>query len=151
MIKGPDLTFNGGDYDAYVAKLRNLSLSANVYSIPESTGGTVHFQLEASVLNANRKYLLLGSVTGFDPGIPLPGGKAVLPINWDLFTDIILNLMNKPVFTNFMGVLDATGSATAQMNLGPIPGTAGITLYFAYALNLPWDFASNPVEIEIVP
>jgi hypothetical protein len=31
------------------------------------------------------------------------------------------------------------------------PGMAGVTLSFAYALNNPWDFASNPVGIEIVP
>jgi hypothetical protein len=28
---------------------------------------------------------------------------------------------------------------------------AGADLYFAYALNGPWDFVSNPVKIEIVP
>ena len=26
-----------------------------------------------------------------------------------------------------------------------------ITIYFAYALNGPWDFASNPEAISIVP
>ena len=42
------------------------------------------------------------------------------------------------------------GSATFD-TLAPIPGAAGINLYFAYALNAPWDFASNAVVIAIVP
>jgi hypothetical protein len=44
-----------------------------------------------------------------------------------------------------------TGSA--QMNLPPIPGGAGLKMYFAYALSPPpsWNFVSNPVTIEIIP
>jgi hypothetical protein len=49
-----------------------------------------------------------------------------------------------------MGQLDSQGSATAQLNLPPVPGFAGVTMYFAYALNGPWDFVSNPVPITIV-
>jgi hypothetical protein len=38
------------------------------------------------------------------------------------------------------------------LTVGPLPPVAvGITMHFAYALNGPWDFASNPVGVEIVP
>ena len=54
--------------------------------------------------------------------------------------------------SNFMGTLDGAGSSNATFDtLAPIPGAAGLTMHFAYALNNPWDFVSNPVGIEIVP
>ena len=53
----------------------------------------------------------------------------------------------------FLGILDPTGNGAAIFNtLGPMPpGMAGTTMSFAYALNMPWDFVSNPVNIEIIP
>ena len=115
-------------------------------------GGTADFNLAAGVENANRNYILLGSVSGTAPGTPLPGGKATLPLNWDVFTSTTFSLINTPVFDRFMGALDSAGSAIAKLDtLGPIPGAAGITLYFAYALNNPWDFTSNAVNVEITP
>ena len=51
-----------------------------------------------------------------------------------------------------MSTLNSYGESAATFDtLGPIPGVAGATLYFAYALNNPWDFVSNPVRIKIVP
>jgi hypothetical protein len=90
-------------------------------------------------------------VSGTDPGTPLPGGITTLPLNWDVFTDFVIALINTPVFLNFLGTLDVTGCAAAQMNAPPIPGFSGVTMHYAYALNNPWDFVSNPVAIEIVP
>jgi Tol biopolymer transport system component len=126
-----------------------LSLWTDTATLPE-TGGTVNFFLDAWDSQAGREYLILGSITGKTPGIPLPGGTATLPVNWDLFTNLVVNLMNTPVFANFYGTLDASGSGAAQFNAPAMPGAAGLTMYFAYALCNPWDFASNPVEIEIL-
>jgi len=72
-------------------------------------------------------------------------------LNWDPFTNVIIDLLNTSLFTDFYGTLDATGIAAAQMNMLPFPGAAGLSLYFAFALIGPCDFASNPVVIEIVP
>jgi hypothetical protein len=128
------------------------AFQTDTFFIPESTGGDADLLLLAGVVNANRTYIILGSVTGTDPGTPLPGGQATLPLNWDIFTNVVVDLINTPIFSNFMGQLDATGSASATFDtLVQIPGTAGITMHFAYALNNPWDFVSNPVGIEIVP
>jgi len=127
------------------------SLTVDIYQIPESTGGTANFPLHAGTDNAHRDYMILGSSTGTSPGTPLPGGHAILPINWDLLTNTILNLINTTIFTGFMGTLDEMGHGAAQMNLPPLPGTTGTVMHFAYALNYPWDFVSNPVAIEIVP
>ena len=80
------------------------------------------------------------------------GGQATLPVNWDLFTSLVLSLMNTPPFQNFMAMLDGNGRASAVFNTyGPVAGMAGFTISFAYALNGPWDYASNGANIEIVP
>lgn len=127
------------------------SLIATGHEISEASGGVVDLHLHAQVKNAGRNYIVLGGVSGTSPGVPLPGGHVTLPLNWDLFTNIVINLINTPNFWNFMGSLDGDGRAMAQLNLGPVPGAAGVTLYFAAALNKPWDFTSNPVAVNLVP
>jgi hypothetical protein len=130
----------------------NLPLVADTDVISESSGGTVNLRLDAGPANGNRNYILLGSVSGTSPGTPLPGGFITLPLNWDVFTDVVLLFLNTPVFTDFLGKLDGKGEATAQINAPPLPpGSAGLVLYFAFCLNNPFDFASNPLEIDIVP
>jgi hypothetical protein len=124
-------------------------LAADALTVPEA-GGTVNFYLFGGSGNALRDYILMGSVSGMVPGTSLPGGLATLPLNWDDFTGNVISLANTPIFANFMGTLDAAGEASAALVLPPVSGVAGITMYYAYALNAPWDFASNPVSIEIV-
>jgi hypothetical protein len=90
-------------------------------------------------------------LSGTDPGTLLPGGLVTIPLNRDWFTDFILARLNSGPFQEFFGSLNASGSATAQLNAPPVPGYAGVTMHYAYALNNPWDFVSNPVAIEVVP
>ena len=101
----------------------------------------------------NRNYLILGSIPGTVPGIPLPGSEAILPLNWDIFTTLVMSYLNSPLFVDFMKKLDDSGKGTAMFDtLWPLPsGLAGITIRFAYTLNKPWDFVSNPINVEIVP
>ncbi|MFH1998768.1 MAG: hypothetical protein ABIK28_03760 [Planctomycetota bacterium] len=119
-----------------------------------ATGGTVNFLLNAGSSHAGRNYLMLGGVTGTYPGYPLPGGYVTLPLNWDIFTDLALSLANTVIFPGFLGTMDGNGQSAAQLYWpGPSmpPGSVGTIIYFAYCLGWPWEFASNPVEIEIVP
>ena len=74
-----------------------------------------------------------------------------MPLNWDIFTDIVLLFFNSRIFSDFMGTLDGKGQATATLNAPPVPGFIGITMFYAYVLNKPFDFASNAVAIEITP
>lgn len=120
--------------------------------IEESVGGSIRLNLKAGSANAGRKYILLGSASGTSPGYPLPGGMATLPLHWDIFTDLVFSLLNTPVCQDFLGVLDANGKAACVFNtLGPVPGAAGTHVHFAYALNNPWNYVSNPAVIEVVP
>lgn len=130
-----------------------VTLTTDVNTISESTGGVVNYILDAGAANAFRNYMIFGSVTGTSPGTPFPGGL-VLPLNWDAFTNLVILFVNTAIFSDFMGSLDGTGFGTAQLDtLGPIsPGLVGLKMWYAYPLEgPPWDFMSNPVEIEIVP
>lgn len=126
-------------------------LEADPIDLP-LTGGQVDFPLDAGKDNGNRSYLVVGGVTGMIPGMMLPGGQVTLPINWDIFSDIVMGLVNSPMFSNFMGKLAADGTAAAQMIVPSMPSSAaGLVIYFAYCLNSPFNYVSNPVAIEVVP
>jgi hypothetical protein len=130
----------------------DCSLIADTHVITESGGGQVNFELDAGPGNASRNYILLGTFSGTDPGFPLPGGLVVLPMNWDWFTDLEMTLLNSFFFTNFMGSLDVSGMATAQLNVPPLPpGTAGFSMHYAFCLNNPFNFASHSSAVFIWP
>lgn len=131
---------------------QNLPLIADKYAIPSAVGGTVNFALDAGAANGNRFYLLLVSLSGTEPGTPLPGGFAVLPLNFDWFTEVGLLYINTHVFKQFVGVLNPDGKALAQFNAHTyIPTNVPIPVSFAYALNNTWNFVSNPVNVVVMP
>lgn len=128
-----------------------MSLTADAETVP-ITGGTVNLNLMAGEHNQLRSYIILGSVTGTSPGFPLPGGYVTLPLNWDPFTDLMFNLLNSPVFKDFLGSLDGEGNAEAQLNTPPLdPVAMGLIMYYAYTMNNPFDFVSNAITVEVVP
>ncbi|MFH2003051.1 MAG: exo-alpha-sialidase [Planctomycetota bacterium] len=143
------------DHDLYIEPELPvpLPLWLDAETVSAATGGTVNLTLDAGMSKAGRTYLMLTGASGTDPGTALPGGTSTLPINWDGMTDIGLSLLNTAVFPNFYGALDAAGQGTAQVNtLGPLPPTAiGALLYFAYCLDYPWEFVSNPTLVKIAP
>lgn len=131
------------------------SLECDVFTLSESSGGILNFDLNGGVENAGRNYLIYGSASGSAPGTPLPGDLATLLLNWDSFTNIVANV-NYPdsiLFTGFYGTLDGAGHSTAVFNTnGPVPGMLGYVVTFAYPLQgPPWDFSSNPIHVEVVP
>jgi len=127
------------------------SLWIGADEISAGTGGTVELFLNAGPGNAGRHYLMLGGITGTKPGIPLPGGLATLPLNWDPFSEIVFSLLNTSAFSSFLGELGASGKSTAQINAPPLPMAAvGVKMYFAFGLNNPFDFASNAQEVMIL-
>jgi hypothetical protein len=141
---------NPSDMDGYADFPDNTGLSLDETMVSGATGGQVNFHLNAGTSNAGRQYLLIGSMTGYEPGIPLPGGFVTLPVNYDIFTNLTITLANTAVFPNTMSTLDGSGQAMATMNL-PTFSAGYVTLYFAFALSKPWDFASNAVAVYLVP
>ncbi|MHC4942437.1 MAG: sialidase family protein [Planctomycetota bacterium] len=140
-----DLTW--GDLDGFVDFIGNTGLMADETIIWGGTGGTTNFTLNAGPVNGGRKYILVGGISGCEPGMLLPGGHAILPVNYDLFTYLTMILANTPTFSDFIGVLDKSGMATATMNLPPFVIGGCYFSYYAFALNGPWDYASNPATI----
>lgn len=141
----------GYHYGVYPFTPFGLSTDKNIIS--QSTGGQATLSLDALPGNAGRKYLIFSSLSGTTPGFTPPPGLVEIPITWDAFTNLSLNFVNTSIFQNFYASLDVTGQSKAAFyTLGPIHGCVGLTLYFAYGLDLNhWDFASNPVSIEIAP
>jgi hypothetical protein len=136
--------------DEYVG---DHALGADTFTLSESSGGQIGFYLFGGAPNGGRDYILLGSASGTAPGVPLPGGLVTLPLNWDDFTWFVYSYSNSPVFVDFKGSLTwATSMGYALLDtLGPLPpGCMGLKVHFAYCLTSPFDFVSNPVEIEIV-
>lgn len=121
-------------------------------TLPTGTGGTVDFELRAGTYSDGETYILLGSMSGTSPGIPLKGGHATLPLQWDFFTSFVLGLKNTIVFKDFYGTIDGSGLATAQLN-SPAwpPGYVGYPIYFAFCTIYPFTFASNYVTVTTAP
>lgn len=110
-----------------------FGLGANLGSISAAAGGTQVLTLSLGAAHAGEIYAIAGSMSGWLPGIPM--GAFVLPLNWDVYTNWTLANANGAILQNTVGVLGATGQATAQIVLGPnaIPGLAGITAWHAAA------------------
>ena len=126
------------------------ALWSDAYTVSESNGADTNFFLDAGVANASRGYILLGSISGTEPGLPLPGNQATLPLNWDVFMSFVLNNLNSSWFFDFMGTLDSEGRATAHLDLGPLSGITGLKFCFAYLLQSPYDFVSNALIFDVV-
>jgi len=132
----------------------NPTLWADAYSISVATGAKVSMTIDAGISNANRKYLILGSISGTQPGFKLPGGQMV-PLNWDMFTTFLLESLSTPIFTDFLGKLDGTGKAVASFDsFGPIdPLFIGSKMDYAFVMGPPpkWDCVSNNITIVFEP
>jgi hypothetical protein len=126
-------------------------LVADAYTLSVSAAGSVNFSLDAGPAHAGRNYILLGSYSGIEPGTPLPGGQATLPLNFDPFTQLVFSLINTPLFADFMGTLDGSGTGSATLSSpGPLPHQlVGSLMHFAYAVYFPWNLVSNHVAIKI--
>lgn len=117
-----------------------------------ASGGIQALTLEAGAAHAGDPYLLLGSVSGTTPGTPV--GGTVLPLNWDGYSFATLTLANQAPFLGTFGLLDASGSAKAHLDLpaGMDPFLAGVTIQHAFlASGAAGVFASNPLPLTLVP
>jgi|GEM_PF-721474 len=143
-------TMFGTGFVWYFHAVGPLSIDTN--QISAAAGGSILFELNAGVALANRNYIIAGTLSGTEPGTPLPGGFVTLPLNRDWFTDFILAHMNTGIFQGFSASLDASGLATARLNAPSVqPTWVGRTMHYAFATAFPWDYASNAAAIEIVP
>ncbi|MEO0651373.1 MAG: hypothetical protein AAFZ65_11925 [Planctomycetota bacterium] len=119
--------------------------------LPVSGGGVETMVLDAGSSHALETYLILGSLSGPVPGIDLPL-DVHLPLNFDPYTNAILNGLAAPPFTGFFGVLDEAGQAMTTFILpsGLSTSAVGLELTHAYLTLDPSGvaaFGSNPDTI----
>lgn len=134
------------------AEIRSLevdSLLAGQVDLSASTGGEVVLVLDAEKARAGDLYLMLGSVSGTSPGIPV--GSALLSLNPDAFFRRSLAAPNAPPLVDSFGVLDAAGTASARLVVPADSGLVGLQVSLAYLAGPPIDFASNAVTLTIFP
>jgi len=91
------------------------SLLVDEHIVPLNTPVTLNFDIKPGVSYAGAKHLLLCGISGTHPGFPVPGGK-MMPMNFDLFTQLALTNINSPVFNNFYGKLNGVGEGAASFS-----------------------------------
>jgi hypothetical protein len=108
-------------------------LVAPIFTMPVATPRNLQLQLRGGTTRAAATYLVLGGLSGQVPGLLLPGG--VLPVNYDLLSELLLLSLGTPLVPGFVGVLDGNGRAQAACNLATLgalpPALAGLQMTFA--------------------
>lgn len=121
-----------------------------------AAGGTITLHLRGGATNAGRSYLLLGSLLGTAPTIPLPGGFT-LPLAFDPVLVLLASQPNTPPWSATRAILDSNGRATPTFSLPP-----GLTMVppdlelhhaaIVFGTSLPLVVAStNAASLRFVP
>ena len=127
------------------------ALFTDASSISVQTTGSAHFTLEAGLANANRPYWVLGTFAGTVPGLTLANGTHI-PLNPSLYLNYTISNPNTGVLANSLGFLNANGHGASTFTLPHVPAqAAGLVLDHAFILLQPVNFASNAVEVTLVP
>ncbi|MFY9344331.1 MAG: choice-of-anchor tandem repeat NxxGxxAF-containing protein, partial [Planctomycetota bacterium] len=123
-------------------------------SIPAAAGGTQSFVIDCGAARAFNLYVVLGTTSGTRPGFPSPLGPQTIPLNFDFWTQLSLDLANTTVYTNSLWFLDGAGkSSLASFTMPPaVPGAQGLTLHHAVVtldINLVSTFVSEPSALKL--
>lgn len=112
-------------------------------------------RLDAGTALGERPYLVLGSMSGTSPGIPIDG--LLLPLNDDAYLRLTALLPNSPYLQASAGATSTSGTALTVFQLPPalFAALAGTRLHHA-ALVLsggsgPALHATNAAVLDLVP
>jgi hypothetical protein len=131
------------------------SLTADTFTVSASLGGAQNYTYAPGAAFAGDFYLIVGSLSGWSPGLPL-GNGFVLPINFDALTELSLQFQNTSILVNTAGTMPPSGQIQAQLNLPPgvLTFLAGWTLHFAALSHQSpqhCTHVSNPVPLTLLP
>ena len=147
----------GADVDGLLLRYDAPTLLGDAAVLSLSTGGTQLLVARAGPSFAGDVYLLLGSLSGTTPGLPL--GVGVLPLNVDSYTQLTLTEPGSAFLPGSLGLLDASGGAALALVVPPgtNPAVAGLTAHHAYVAidlgppGLAVVLTSNAIEAALVP
>jgi hypothetical protein len=119
LLVGARYSDHAGDFSgsARVFSGASLSLVGDEHLLSIAAGGTQALALDAGPANGGAVYWMFGSASGTSPGTPL--GGAVLPLAFDAYFALTLKNPFLGAFSGFVGLLDASGGATAVFQLPP--------------------------------
>jgi alpha-beta hydrolase superfamily lysophospholipase len=108
-------------------------LSTTTTWFPLATAPAVNLSVRGGVARAGNPYFLTTGVSGHLPATPFLND--LMPLENDWLVGIVSAAWVQPEFTNFLGILDANGEATATMDFGvhaPLPpALTGLRLSYA--------------------
>ncbi len=139
---------------AYV--LANVTLSATPLSLSLSAGGIQDMTLDVGPGFAGDFYLVLGSLSGTQPGFVYETFQ--VPLNADVYFAHTLTSPNAPPLSGQFGVLDANGTGLTRFTLPPgtQPALAGSVVdHAAFVIDsgpIPLlTVVTNPVGLTLTP
>lgn len=132
-------------------------LQSNTDELSVSVGGTQHLSLDLHAQPfAGDTFLILGSISGATPGIPLPNG-GTLPLNFDPYFSFTFANPSAGLPAPGIGTLSGAGNAVSAVVVpaGVFPSAVGLTLHHAVVTLQPGTFevtgATNAVDVKLVP
>ena len=153
---GADVGTVLGAGTAYVYSLDGAdcpTLAASPSSLSLSAGGSQVLAVQAGPEHGSRRFAVIGSASGFDPGFPLQGVRVPLLIDSYTLQTLVVGPPNPLVGSS--GTLSSGGGATVLFDLPPAsdPSLVGLRLHHAailYSLApLQIHHATNPVELQL--
>lgn len=134
---------------------QHAPLEADVSVVSIAAGGSQTLALRAGATNAGRRFVLLGSLHGTDPGFGVDGLH--VPLQPDRYFRLIARHPRLSPLEPARGLLDGAGEAVATFRLAR-PWSGGLfvgrTFHHAYLVrgaDGDFVFASNAVSCVIVP
>ena len=139
-------------YESFPTSAACATANTSVTAISVSAGGSqpIHFNFGPS--QANKTYIMLGTLSGTLPGVDF--GSIHVPLQPDGYLNFTLTHTNTPLLASSLGTLGQNGEGTATINLPPGlgPSFVGLKFYHAIiALTATVQAASNPIPLTLVP
>ena len=140
---------DGGFPNTVTASLGTIGAGFSI-----ATGGTQELRLAAGAARAGHLYLMVGSLSGTTPGLPID--SFVLPLNFDVYSNLTLNSPNSAFLPGSLGFLDGNGRASAAFTLPAAAPVAGpLDIHHAYLTidlaTFAVSFTSNAALVRLVP
>jgi len=152
---GAAYAYRGSDLPPPQAPAPRDPLEANAVEVSISGKGVQTLVLRAGPEHAGRRFVMLGSSHGTEPGFDL--GLVHVPLQFDRYTRVSLCAPRIAPIAPVYGELSADGSAEVEFHvsrLRPPVFWVGRTLHHAYLVlgdtRAPI-YASNPVAVTILP